>query len=195
MTPEELPAIRTVVSVDEMALAFLCSGCGKPARRVMKRVTKTSKCVACRKAKSQAYYAMYNRTRRREDREYVREHAAQTYRRHRPRLLLEQREYRLANLERDLWNKARRRASLNNLPFAIAVADIVIPDRCPVLGLDLVVGTNRHTDASPTLDRKDPVLGYVPGNVRVISFRANLLKNNGTADEHRRIADYIEGRP
>lgn len=33
--------------------------------------------------------------------------------------------------------------------------------------------------------------GYVPGNVEVISFRANRIKNNGTADEHERIAQWM----
>lgn len=67
---------------------------------------------------------------------------------------------------------------------------------CPVLGialrLDLPEGFTTHVPNSPSLDRVRPDLGYVPGNVRVISNRANLIKNDGTADEHRRIAAYIE---
>ncbi len=43
-----------------------------------------------------------------------------------------------------------------------------------------------------TLDRVVPSLGYVKGNVRVISFRANRLKNNATIDEIRAILAYME---
>lgn len=41
--------------------------------------------------------------------------------------------------------------------------------------------------ASPSLDKIIPSLGYVPGNVRIISARANLLKNDATVDELRAI--------
>ena len=37
--------------------------------------------------------------------------------------------------------------------------------------------------SSPSLDRIIPSLGYVKGNIRVISFRANTLKNNATLSE------------
>lgn len=36
---------------------------------------------------------------------------------------------------------------------------------------------------SPSLDRIDSSKGYVKGNVRVISARANMLKNNATVEE------------
>jgi hypothetical protein len=35
-----------------------------------------------------------------------------------------------------------------------------------------------RSDGSPSLDRIDPGQGYVPGNVRVISDRANRLKGD-----------------
>lgn len=39
-----------------------------------------------------------------------------------------------------------------------------------------------------SLDRIDPRKGYVKGNVWIISYRANLIKNDGTAEEHEMIA-------
>jgi hypothetical protein len=47
-------------------------------------------------------------------------------------------------------------------------------------------------DSSPSLDRIDNSKGYVKGNVAVISFRANTLKNNATADELRAIANFMD---
>jgi hypothetical protein len=32
----------------------------------------------------------------------------------------------------------------------------------------------------------------VKGNVEVMSWRANRIKNNGTPEEHRKIANYLE---
>jgi hypothetical protein len=49
-----------------------------------------------------------------------------------------------------------------------------------------------NLDYSYSLDRVDNNKGYVPGNVAVISGRANKIKNCGSAAEHRRIANWIE---
>jgi hypothetical protein len=82
---------------------------------------------------------------------------------------------------------------------------IVIPAVCPVLGIPIVLGEQR-SENSPSLDRITPKLGYVPGNVRVISDKANRLKGDRTLgelqqtatqgpcqfrNEYRLIADYV----
>jgi len=68
-----------------------------------------------------------------------------------------------------------------------------LPITCPVLGLQLDYSINTpRTDCSPSIDRVDNNLGYVEGNVCVISWRANRIKMDGTATEHRKIASYIE---
>ncbi len=96
------------------------------------------------------------------------------------------------NPELVLWRGAKIRAEGKGLPFDITVEDIFIPDICPILGIPLVVGTGKLHDGSPSLDRKHPELGYVKGNVAVLSHKANAIKNNGTAKQHRRIADWME---
>jgi len=82
-----------------------------------------------------------------------------------------------------LCYEALQRAKKHDLPFNITVADVVIPDYCPVLNLKLEVATGYRTDNSPSLDRIIPELGYVRGNVRVISWRANLLRRDATLAE------------
>lgn len=48
-----------------------------------------------------------------------------------------------------------------------------------MLGLLLKQGTcKRRLPESPSLDRLIPERGYVPGNVAVISWRANTIKSN-----------------
>lgn len=89
-----------------------------------------------------------------------------------------------------LWSRAKRRAAQKGVPFAIEPSDIVIPERCPILGIPLRIGVHGFRvhefggdEDSMSLDRIVPELGYVPGNVAVISWRANRLKNNATLDE------------
>jgi len=43
---------------------------------------------------------------------------------------------------------------------------------------------------SPTLDRLVAAMGYVPGNVTVISFRANTIKNNACVGEMESVVAY-----
>ena len=84
-----------------------------------------------------------------------------------------------------LLKKARMRARVNGLEFSITEADIKIPYECPVFKIAIVLDshTGAVVDGSPSIDRIDSSLGYVKGNVRVISHRANVLKNNATLEE------------
>jgi hypothetical protein len=57
---------------------------------------------------------------------------------------------------------------------------------CPALGVEMKDG-----ESAPSLDRIDPSFGYVPGNIAVISKRANTIKTNATTDEVRRVAEWM----
>lgn len=87
------------------------------------------------------------------------------------------------NPERILMYSAKQRAKKNNLPFNLSIEDIIIPEKCPLLGIDLILDNDRTQPDSPSLDRLIPDLGYVKGNVLVVSHRANTIKNNATPDE------------
>lgn len=92
-----------------------------------------------------------------------------------------------------MYLHAKRRAKEQGVPFSIRLEDIAIPTHCPVLGIRLVRAKKGKgfTDTSPSLDKIIPALGYVPGNIAVISGRANRLKNDGTADELMAIAEWM----
>src|ERR1700674_204691 len=91
-----------------------------------------------------------------------------------------------------MLNSARKRAKENSLPFNISLEDIVIPERCPILGIVLMVGRGRTSMYSPTLDRVVQELGYTKRNVRVISWRANRIKNDATIEELLKIVEYMK---
>ncbi|TXH09432.1 MAG: hypothetical protein E6R03_16805 [Hyphomicrobiaceae bacterium] len=96
---------------------------------------------------------------------------------------LSQANYKATAKELRLYNAAKNRAAQKGREFSIELSDIVIPKVCPVLGTPMV---------SPSLDRIDSRKGYVKGNVRVISKRANTLKNDATVAEMKLVlADLI----
>lgn len=108
----------------------------------------------------------------------------------REQIRLNQRKYATNNPDKLILNAARQRARKKNIPFNLTLEDINIPTTCPILGI--VLKSNRGGRPgmfpdSPSLDRIKPELGYVKGNVRVISNRANHLKSNATLEEHRKI--------
>lgn len=99
--------------------------------------------------------------------------------------------YRLQKPARQLYLNALYRAKRDGIPFSLKRGDIEIPECCPVLGIPLIVGSDKR-DNIPTLDRIDNSKGYIKGNVRVISHRANRLKSDATIEEMKRILRYME---
>ncbi len=85
---------------------------------------------------------------------------------------------------------ARRRAKAANLPCTIEPGDLVLPTICPVLGIPLEVGGPRGN--APSLDRVNPEHGYTKENCRIISNRANQLKQDNTPETLRALLKYIE---
>lgn len=96
------------------------------------------------------------------------------------------------NPERSYVLAAKRRAKSQGVPFDLKPEDIIFPRECPVLGIPIEFTVNGRTDNTPSLDRMDPVKGYTKGNVRVISWRANRLKSNGTLEELEKIVKYMK---
>lgn len=95
-------------------------------------------------------------------------------------------------------NSAKARAKRDNVPFSITKEYLlsIATDECPVFHMTFDwgrsgLGIGKFKPNCPTLDRIEPHLGYVEGNVAFISHRANRLKDNGTMQEHYDIADWI----
>ena len=85
-----------------------------------------------------------------------------------------------------LLYSSRARCKRNGLENTLTLADIPdLPKRCPVfpwIVIEHEVGNGRRA-GSPSLDRIDNNVGYVAGNIRVISWRANFLKHDATDKE------------
>ena len=61
-----------------------------------------------------------------------------------------------------------------------------------MFGFKLEFGSRENRFSSPSLDRIDNTKGYVPGNLQVISYRANQLKSDGTLEEFRKLVAHLE---
>ena len=87
---------------------------------------------------------------------------------------------------------AKRRAKKHSLAFNISYSDISIPLFCPVFNTPLSFGTRTNKNNSPSLDRIDNSKGYIVGNICIISYRANAIKNSATLEELYLILKYME---
>jgi len=102
-----------------------------------------------------------------------------------------QRTYKRAHREQTALVRARRRAVKSGMAFSLTAADLPpIPDCCPALGVPFQHGDGRPVPESLTLDRINPALGYVPGNVMWLSHRANAMKQDASLEQLQKFAHW-----
>lgn len=90
------------------------------------------------------------------------------------RVSISKKEWAKKSYKNKMINRARSRSKWE---VTITVDDIPeIPDICPVFKTPMKI---------PSLDRINSKKGYVPGNIRIISYRANTLKNDASPEELR----------
>ena len=94
-------------------------------------------------------------------------------------------------------SSARQRAKKRQVPFDLCpeyVRSLAVP-LCPALGAPLIYSA--QTGGGPlrnsaSLDCLVPALGYVPGNVQVLSHKANSIKSDATPEELAAVAAWAE---
>lgn len=96
--------------------------------------------------------------------------------------------WREANPELYLYKSCKYRAREKNIPFNLELHDIIVPAICPVLGISIFSGRNGITNNSPNIDRIIPELGYIKGNIIVVSSLANRIKANATPEQILKVA-------
>lgn len=90
-----------------------------------------------------------------------------------------------------MLTSARKRAKQKGFECTIKEEDIIIPEKCPILGYTLERGIGGPGKFSPSLDRIDVSKGYVPGNIQVLCQLANVMKNEATAEELINFAEWV----
>ena len=106
--------------------------------------------------------------------------------------------FRVKNPKAYLLHSAKSRAKKKGWDFNLEVEDFEIPEVCPILGIPLFIRSSAEDQTknpnNPSLDRINSDLGYVKGNVQVISWRANDLKKDGSAEEFKKLSEYLNGK-
>lgn len=102
--------------------------------------------------------------------------------------------YQESHREHSHLTSLRGRAKAKGLPFNLTLEDLIIPELCPVLGIPLIrnYGKGHSSHNSPSVDRIIPELGYVKGNVIVISVLANRIKQDATPEQIIRVGKFFE---
>lgn len=92
----------------------------------------------------------------------------------------------------------KQKCLANSIEFGFSsITDLAVylssiaPKVCPVFGFELKPGPRGFDPHSPSADRIDPTLGYVRGNIQIISLKANVMKANATKQELRAFAEWV----
>jgi hypothetical protein len=86
-------------------------------------------------------------------------------------------------------SNAKQRAKKFNLPFDLDKKWFYenLKTSCPVFDIPFSEGKN-----NPSIDRIIPEKGYLKTNCRIISHRANTIKNDATLEELQLLIKYLE---
>lgn len=90
------------------------------------------------------------------------------------------------------FNRKKANALKVGYSWDIQFGDLEWPSLCPILGIELNYFAETRLENSPSFDRVDSTKGYEKGNVVVVSWRANRIKNDGTIEEHEAIVKYLK---
>lgn len=93
-----------------------------------------------------------------------------------------------------LLTVAKGRAKKLGIEFNVSIDDLEIPTCCPLLGVEINYAVNAGfaVPNSPSIDRINPKLGYVKGNVWIVSWRANRIKNDSSLEELERLTENLK---
>ena len=104
-------------------------------------------------------------------------------------------EDRMDNLLARILYSAKSRAKEEKRPINIDpeyMKSLELPKYCPILGIIIDYYAKERHDGSPSLDKFYPKLGYVKGNIRIISWRANRIKSDGSPEEWEKIDEWCK---
>jgi len=95
--------------------------------------------------------------------------------------------------KKQLLDRIKAQAKIRGVEFNISVDDVVWNTHCPIFGFELNYwATNARERDTASFDRKNSSMGYVKGNVSVISNKANSCKSNMTTEEIERLLIYAK---
>jgi hypothetical protein len=100
-----------------------------------------------------------------------------------------------------MWYGAKQRSKQFGREFSLTLDDVVnrYVEICPILGIEIMWDNrDKVCQGSPSLDRVNNQLGYIPSNIQIISYRANFLKKDYLLCEWEKMQRYMQecdGKP
>lgn len=88
---------------------------------------------------------------------------------------------------RYVFKGRKSKAKEAGIEFTIEYSDLVQSDVCPILETPF----ERHTWSAASIDRIDNNKGYIPGNIQIVSRKANVMKNSASPEEMLKFADWV----
>ena len=109
---------------------------------------------------------------------------------------IRKRKIHVKNPEISAFTNLKHRAKRKNIPMELTREHLkkAFPNDmiCPALGIKMEVGENNRIVNSPSIDRIIPEKGYVPGNIIVVSNKANRIKTDATPDEIIKVGKFYQ---
>lgn len=93
-----------------------------------------------------------------------------------------------------IFYSAKKKGLPIEFPNAASLASYIVeiaPDKCPVFGVPFVERGVGFSNWSPSIDKIDPKLGYVKGNIQIISMLANCMKRNASPEQLKQFAEWV----
>lgn len=94
-----------------------------------------------------------------------------------------------------LYNRLKSSAKKRHIEFNLSITDMYLIDyplTCPILGIAMAFNRGKVQDNSYSVDRIDSTKGYELDNIQIISYRANMLKNNASAAELQMLSQHFK---
>ena len=122
-----------------------------------------------------------------ENKERINERCKKYNKENKEKLNAQRKKYREEDRGRHMAQQIRYRANEKNLPYDLDADYLksIWPEdnKCPALGLEFSKPGEGLKETSSSLDRLVPELGYVKGNVAIVSMLANQIMSNATPDQ------------
>ena len=103
-------------------------------------------------------------------------------------------QYFIDNPEKYLLTTIKGRCKRDKIPFNLTESDFKdLPTHCPVFNIPLErnLGKRKWSRNALSVDKIQPALGYVSGNIQILSRLANNMKSEATPEELLKFADWI----
>jgi len=93
-----------------------------------------------------------------------------------------------------MFGNLKKRAKKENNELGLTLNEFkqLLVDICPVFGYKLQYGGNEGCSESATVDARIHSKGHIKENIKIISHRANTIKNNSTLEEMKKLVDALE---